>query len=220
MELAGLAGAGSKGVEAQFGGQVEVGILPWMSGLASGGAQRWDSGAVDPRDGRIALGFKPVREAALTLSIEPGVSLPLGSVGAPLGFVPLSTGSVDPWLSATLIGGGAWLGVVSVEGRAPLYAGRDGVVQGPFGRADLLGARRFGTVVPWLGVSTVGRTAGSNDTGAFWEISPVAGATWGFADRWAGSLTLRVPVLGGAEYAVAGGLSVRAVIGKRASGEH
>ena len=215
MELGATAGFGAVGVEGMAGLRGEVSVGHALGLVAAGGAQRWSNGDLDVRDGLVGLSWAAVTTDKAILRVQPGVGIPVGSVGSSLAFQSLSTGSFDPWVTASAVYGGAWLGLASVEARVPLYAGFDGVRQGWFGRSDLGLARRFSKVVATVGGSAVTRAPGEDPSGAFTELAATAGAVWAPVERWSFSLNARVPFVGVSHYQFAAGLGVTAVVGKR-----
>jgi hypothetical protein len=114
------------------------------------------------------------------------------------------------------------LGLFGVQAQFPVVAGRDGVLQGPFARADLRGALRQGIVVPWVGVSGLRQSAQDNGRNGLWELAAVAGAVVEVSDTTGIALQARVPLWTDAtqRYWVAPGLAVRQVLGRKAETEH
>lgn len=211
-----MGGVTPTGVEGMAGLRGELSVGNGLGVVVAGGAQRWSDGDIDLRDGLLAMSWAALASDKLIVRVQPGVGVPLGAVGSPLAFQSLSTGSFDPWVTGSVVYGGAWLGLASVEARVPLYAGFDGVRQGWFGRSDLALARRFSKVVATVGGSAVTRTEGEDPAGAFGELAVTAGAVWAPVDRWSFSLNGRVPFVGVTHYTFAVGLGVTAVVGKKA----
>ncbi len=216
VQLGTWVGVPPGGVETQLGARVDVELSHRLAAVAMGGVQRPSSGAVDLRDSVLGLAWLPVSRADLTVRLTPGVNLPTGGVGQGLLFTPLSTSSFDPWLAADAVFGGAWVGAVSAVARVPLYAGWDLRTQGPFARLDLRAARRLPGWVPGVGVSAA-RQAPSVPRGAspdFSDLAALADAVVNLGPRWSASARLRVPVWTSGTRAPAGGLAVRAVLGR------
>jgi len=190
---------------------VSRGVLPTVNA----GLLRTAAGPVRVRDLQLGARLLPVRADTLLVAVEPGVSLPTGSIGADAGPLPTTSGSVDPTLKADLVAGARWLGLVGVQGRLPLIEGRDGLRQGAFGRADLRGAVRQGIAVPWLGVSGLRQAPHANGAGALWEVAAIAGVSVELSETTGLGALVRVPLWTDASqrYAVAPGLSVRQVLG-------
>ena len=185
--------------------------------IARGGLFRSADSTLTARDSQIGAAWFAVSQPALTVKIRPRVSIPLGGVSAGMAFTMLSSGSFDPVLGIDVMAGGSWLFVTSFEGRVALYPGFDDVLQGPYGRVDLKGARRIGEAVFYAGLSAVGQRRYDNGLGAFAELSPVAGAVLSISERWSGTAQVRVPVWMDEKphaYFVAGGVGVTAVVGQ------
>lgn len=201
---------GMFGVEVPFSHR--LGAVGWL------GAQRQTDGSLDPRDAVVGLNWVAVSNDTLVVRLQPGLNLPTGGIGSGLYFTPLSTASVDPYLVGDVVVGGTWLGALSVVARAPLYDGWDRLRQGPFVRADLRGARRWGLAVPWVGLSAVRLFPSDPPRAApdLSELAVTAGSVFNVAPRWSLTGQLRAPlaVSEGAVRQVAGGLSVRWVVGK------
>lgn len=212
----------STGLEAQAIAGIEVPVSHRVAGVVWAGAQRHPGGEIDPRDATVAAMWLPVLRDDLVVRVQPGVSIPTGGLGSQLYFTPLSTASVDPWLSADMVVGAAWLAGVSTVVRVPVYDGWDRIRQGPFLRADVRGSRRLGDVVPFVGASLV-RQAPSSPVGAapdFAEVAGTLGTVANLSERWSLTGQLRVPawVSDGAVRQLSGGVSVRAVIGSPPEG--
>ena len=224
VQFAGLGGAATSGsFEGQLGGQVQVGLVDRVSVMTRGGAQLGGASGIANRDGFVGAMLGLVESDQLGIALIPGISVPMGRLGAdPLRITPLSSGSVDPWVSARVIGGGAWLGHFELEGRMPLYEGSDGVVQGPFGRVEARGARRVKDAVVFVGASLTGQSGAPGAPG-FWGLAPVAGGVFAWGDTWAFSPSVIVPVAGGPNgrgYHGAAALAVTAVLGKSGDDDH
>lgn len=176
------------------------------SASASTGA--WYQGSFNSRDTVVQANFRALDKPSLSWVVSPGASFPTGSAGKGLAFTPLSSGSVDPWLSTDLVVGGTWLAALSAQGRVSLYDGLDGAKQTPYGTVTLRGARRLGRVdaVPSVGV------AASGAVDSFSELALNAGIVWAPNERWGLSADLRYPLV--AEYDWAIGLGVRRVFGE------
>ncbi len=171
--------------------------------------------ALYTRDTVISAQARVIDKPNLALRVAPGISLPSGSANQGFAFTPLSTGSADPWLSADVVWGAAWLLAASAQGRVSLYDGLDGTRQRPYGTVTLKGARRLGRVdgVPWIGA------AGSAAPGQFAEVAAVGGFVWAPNERWALSADARVPIVGNYDWAV--GLGIGRIFGEAAEGhEH
>lgn len=191
------------------------------------GAHRHENGELDLRDGVVGLGWTVVAKDTFVLKVEPGLNLPIGSLEDDgLAFTPLSTTSVDPFVQVDVVYGATYLIGSTLSARFPVYAGSDGVRQGAFSRLDVWGARRFGDVVPWVGVSAVGLAASEpiGAPAAFAELAALGGAVFHLAPRWSVTAQTRLPVPEVAtRQAVRGpafGIGVSAVIGGRKEEEH
>ena len=222
MQLGTWFGGLATGLEAQALVGVEVPVSHRVAGVVWAGAQRHPDGQLDARDATVAVMWLPVLRDDVVVRVQPGLSIPTGGLGSQLYFTPLSTASVDPWVSADLVVGAAWLGSASVVARVPVYDGWDRIRQGPFLRADLRGARRLGVAVPFVGASVV-RQAPSAPAGAapdFAEVAGTLGSVVNLSERWSMTGQLRVPawVSAGGVRQVSGGVSVRAVIGSPPEG--
>jgi hypothetical protein len=218
-QIATWVGTVGAGVEVGTVLGAEVALAERWSGVAWVGAQRHPDGSVDPRDAILGASFVAVDRPDLVVRLQPGLNVPTGGIGSQLYFTPLSTASVDPYLVADAVYGSAWLVGLSTVARVPLVDGWDRLRQGPFLRADLRGARRLGAFVPWVGASGV-RQLPSDPAGAvpdFSELAATAGTVANLSDRWSLTAQLRFPLWAPApvERQVAGGLSVRWVIGRR-----
>jgi hypothetical protein len=205
----GVESQGMAGLELAFGH--ELGIL------AFAGVHRHADGSFDPRDAVAALTWTPVSRDTLLVRFLPGVNIPTGGVGNGIYTTPLSTASFDPFLTGDVVVGGTWLAGLTGVARVPLYAGWDQIRQGAFLRADLRGARRFGDVVPWLGLSGV-RQLPSDPEGAVpsaTELAATAGGVANLSARWSLTAQLRVSlfVTDDLPRQTSGGLTVRAVVG-------
>lgn len=178
--------------------------------------QRRPDGAIVFRDVVTSVGIRLVEKDTLTFVLRPGLRLPTGGLADGLAFTPLSTASVDPWLSAELVGGSTWIGATSLQVQAPLYAGWDARRQGVYGRFDVRGGRRIGAGVVWLGPSMIARTKDDLGQDAFHEIAATAGATWAVHPRASITGQVRVPVEMGPRraYEVAAGVGFTWVVGK------
>ncbi|MFT4624546.1 MAG: hypothetical protein ACI8PZ_003205 [Myxococcota bacterium] len=222
MELGSFVTAVSPGVEAQLALSARIPLSDRVALRPVISMNRSSKGNIAARDGLLLVPIRLVDTATTRLSVSPGLNLPIGSVGAGTQFTPLSTGSVDPWLGVDAISGSAWLVSASVAVRTPLYAGTDGVRQGPYVRTALRGARRIGQGgAAWLGVSPVVGTPSSDGRGSFAEVAAVAGGTIPLGATWALTPQTRVPLWQvTSSYAVSFGLSVSAVIGGNAGDDH
>lgn len=183
--------------------------LPAQGGTGTG----WS-----PWDAVVGASYRPIDRPDLSLSLRPGLTLPVGPSGPTASFVPGTTGSPDPWLAAALFAGERWLFAGQTSARVPLVAGRDGVVQGTWVRLDLGLGRRLGAVTAVASASGVERRNDDTGRGGFTEVAAQAETIWAFAPEWAGSVQLRTPLWMTTEspYAVAGGLSLTRVWGKAA----
>jgi len=188
-----------------------------MQGTLNGGVLRTLAGPVRVRDLQLGARFLPVRTDTLVVAVEPGASLPMGSVGADAGPLPTTTGSIDPTLTADVVAGGTVLGLFGIQSRFPVSDGRDGLRQGAFARADVRGAYRVGRVVPWAGVSGLRQAPDDDGRGALWEVASVAGAAFELSASTGLTVHVRVPVWTDASqrYLVAPGLAVRQVLGPK-----
>ena len=104
----------------------------------------------------VGASYRPIDRPDLSLSLRPGLTLPVGPSGPTASFVPGTTGSPDPWLAAALFAGERWLFAGQTSARVPLVAGRDGVVQGTWVRLDLGLGRRLppGRQAPGVSATT------------------------------------------------------------------
>ena len=205
------------GVAFELGSGLTAPLSDRLHLTGRGGLFRAGDGTLTARDGQIGVAWFAVAEPALTVKVRPGLSVPLGGVSAGMAFTMLSSGSIDPVLGVDLLAGGAWLFVTSLEGRVALYPGFDDVLQGPYGRVDLKGARRVGVAVVYAGVSGVGQRRYDNGLGAFAEVSPVGGAVLSLSERLSATAQIRVPVWTDttpSAYFVAGGIGVTTVLGQ------
>ena len=200
----------------QAAARAEVGVSEAWSATLNLPMQWSPSAGLTPWDAVVAGAWRPLDRPDLALELRPGLSLPLGPSGPSAPFVPGATGSFDPWLAASLVGGGDWIGLSQVRARLPVSDGRDGVRQGAWGRLDLGGGRRLGAWVLTLTASGVHRLDDETGGGGFSELAGELGATWAFSERWAATATARTPVWMNtpSRYTVAGGLSVTRVWGK------
>ena len=217
-------GTVGSGAEAQGVLGVEVPFADRFAAIGWAGVQRRVNGDLDPRDAVVGVSWRAVARDDLVVRLQPGLNLPTGGIGSGLYFTPLSTASVDPYLVADATYGSQWLVGGLLVGRASLYPGFDRIRQGAFTRVDLRGARRLGVAIPWIGASAV-RQFPSAPAGAvpdFGELAAAAGVVFNVADRWSVAGQVRAPVWASAnaERQIAGGLSVRTVIGKRAGDDH
>ncbi len=219
------AGSGASGLTTQGLVGVEVPLSHRVSVVGWGGLQRQADGALDVRDATLAALWLPISRPDLMLRLQPGLSIPTGGIGTGLYFTPLSTASVDPWLSADLVYGSRWMIGGSAIARVPLYDGWDRRRQGPFLRSDLRGARRVGPGVVFLGASAV-RQAPSAPVGAapsFSELASTAGGVVNLSERWSATAQRRLTLWAteGTQRQLSGGLSARSVIGSPPEGhEH
>jgi hypothetical protein len=223
-------GAWAGSIDGKFESMAMVRVAAPISGrlepMVVLGIHRHSDGDIDLRDGVIGLGWTPLSTDTLTLRLQPGLNLPIGSVEEGFAFTPLSTASIDPFLQVDFVYGGTWLVGTTASARVPLYLGSDRSLQGPFTRMDVWGARRLGDVVPWVGLSLVG-LGPSDPVGeppAFTELSATLGTVVNVSPRWSLTGQLRVPVpeaaSAGALRGPAGGLTVAAVTGRRREEEH
>jgi hypothetical protein len=193
----------------------ELGLSHRLGLLARGGLHH-DSDGLRVRDAAVEALWLPIVDDTLTLRLTAGLNLPVGSVAAGAYFTPLSTGSVDPVLSAELVGGATWVGTLAGRARVPLYDGLDRRRQGPYLRADARGGRRIGASVAWVGASSAWQTP-SVPVGAspdFAEVAATGGLVVAPWERWSVGANVRVPVWTSAPaYRVATGLVLRAVLG-------
>ena len=217
---------GADGQAAQLGLRGEVSLAKGVLSTVNGGVLRTLQGDVWVRDVQLGLRLLPFKKDTLLWAIEPGFSVPVGSIGADAGPLPTTSGSVDPTLNSDLVVGAKVLGLLGAQLRVPVVAGRDDLLQGPYARVDLRGALRQGRVVPSLGLSGLRQAPHSNGTGALWELAAVAGASIELGKTTGLGVSLRVPLWTDAteRYAVAPGLSLRQVIrpskGKDDDDEH
>ena len=209
-------GVPESGVEVQGITGLEVPLSSTISMNIVSGIQRHTDGRLDPRDGLITARFLAIAKDDMTLRIEPGLSIPTGRIGSELQFTPLSTASVDPWISGDFLYGGKVLGGLSARSRVPLYQGWDRRTQGAFVRVDLRSALRLGAVVPSVGISGV-RQAPANPVDSvadFTELAGVAAVNYAPHKRWSLTAQARIPawVSEDAIQVFAGGVSVRTVL--------
>lgn len=222
MQLGGLGLFGPGGTAAALALRGEVAVTERLWPTVNGGLLRTFTGDLRLRDLQVGARWLPVRGDTLVVAVEPGLSLPLGSVGADAGFLPTTSGSVDPTLKADVVVGAQWLALAGVQARAPVVDGRDGVRQGPFARADLRGAARFGDAVPFVGASVLRQAPHADGRGAFSEVAASAGVSLTLGERTGLGASLRVPLWTDAteRYALAPAISLRQVLGKRADDQH
>ncbi|MFT6819431.1 MAG: hypothetical protein ACJATT_003254 [Myxococcota bacterium] len=200
----------------------------WATGRwgvdAGFGVQRRTDGTLDSRDATLHAVYRAVAKPTAVVTVRAGLSIPTGGVGSAFTFTPLSTASVDPRLSVNAALGATWLVLPSVSARLPVYRGWDGRLQGPFLRADLRGARRFGAVVPWLGLSASEQMEGSHPTltPPMRELAATGGATIGVGNKWGINAQIRAPlVVGGMATKVwSAAISVRYVLRREPKDEH
>ena len=85
-------------------------------------------------------------------------------------------------------------------------------------RSDLRGAVRVGMAVPWVGVSGLRQAPHDDGRGSLWEVAAVAGTVLELSDTTGLSAQVRVPLWTDASqpYAVAPGLALRQVLGRKA----
>jgi len=222
VQLGALGIFGADGAAAQVGLRGEVGVTDSLLPTINAGLLRTLAGPVRVRDLQLGARFLPARSDSLVVAVEPGLSLPLGSIGADAGPLPTTSGSVDPTLKADLIAGGAWLAIAGLQARFPVVDGRDALRQGPFARADLRAARRIGVTVPWLGLSGLRQAAHADGRGSLWELAAIAGVAVHLGDTTSLGALVRVPMWTDATstYVVAPGLSLRQVIGGAPADAH
>ncbi|MFK7926781.1 MAG: hypothetical protein AB8H79_01220 [Myxococcota bacterium] len=177
---------------------------------------RRGDGRVVFRDVIASAGWRVMQDDTFTVTVRPGLRLPTGGLAEGLAFTPLSTASVDPWMSADVVMGSTWMLITGVQGQAPLYKGWDDQRQGAYGRADVRGGKRIGTGVVWVGGSLVGRMKDDRGAGSFTEASATGGALWAVHKRWSINGQLRVPVWTSPHrpYDVAVGVGATWVVGK------
>lgn len=183
--------------------QLNVGVRVPLTGRVSLSAltagryhQGWQA-----RDTLLAAPIRVVDKPGGFWIIGPGVALPTGTLGVDGDFTPLSTGSVDPWLTTSAVVGSGWLATGLAQLRPVLHEGRDGVHQGSYWRADLAVARRFNDNVVRVGLSSAGVM------GDFSELSVSAGGVINLNKEFAVVPWVRVP-LTDEPYDVAGGASI------------
>jgi len=167
------------------------------------------------RDALVTAPVRLVDDPEMVVRVHPGLSVPLGSVQEGAAFRPLSTGSVDPWVGTDVVAGGQWLGMGSVQARAPLYDGSDERRQGLFVRADARTALRLGASVVWAGASFAHVGEDDQGNGSFQEVAGIAGAMVAAGDSWSVSGMARVPlwIEGGTEnYSFSAGLNLQTVL--------
>ncbi len=215
MQLGTLGIFGSGGSAVQLGLRGEVSVAKGVLPTVNAGMLRTMEGQVRVRDLQLGVRWLPVSKDTLLVAVEPGVSVPLGSVGADAGPLPTTSGSVDPTAKADLVAGARVLGLVGVQARAPLAEGRDGLRQGPYARVDLRGGLRQGIAVPWVGVSGLRQAPHGNGAGSLWEVAGIAGVSLSVSETTGVGALVRVPLWSDASepYWVAPGLSVRQVVG-------
>ena len=198
--------AGDHGVTESLGLGVEAPFTDrWSVSLRTGA---WYGGKLYTRDTVVQAKLRLLDRPSVAWTLAPGLSLPSGSIGTGFATTPLSSGSLDPWLSTDLVAGGTWLVAVSGTGRASLYDGLDGTRQAPYGSVGLRGARRLGRID---GVPSVGLVA-AGAPGEFGELAATAGMVWAPNERWGLSVDGRYPLVGHYDWAF--GLSARRVFGE------
>lgn len=201
--------------------RADLSLADRWSAHAIGGVQRYATGALAPRDALVGARALLLSRDDLSISVAPRLSIPVGNVSDTFAFQPGSTGSFDPALGGDLVVGGKVLGVVEGQARWPLYAGADGVRQGPFARGDLRGAVRLGEWVAAVGTSTVLSWPSDVGTRGFTEFAATASASWTPFDRHGFGLQLRAPVwTNGENYRLAVALGWSAVWRRREAHGH
>lgn len=183
-----------RGTMAGAGARVEAPITPGAALSLATGVFADSGGQLALRDTLLAAGFTPIREPTAVLRVRPGVWLPTGSAVTGLEATVLTTGSLDPALSADLTVGGAWIGLFGMSGRLPVYAGADHVRQGAFGRLDARLARRVGGGAVAVGASVAGQVDRGAPLDGFTELAALATAVVPLDTRTALEAGLRVPV--------------------------
>ena len=219
LSLGGAAGMEQGSVVAQSMAWAEAPVSTRVSVAGSLGVARDPFGAVGLLDGTLALPVV-VREAGTWVArVSPGLSLPIGTVGTGGVATMRSTGSPDPTLSADLAGGDRVVGLGFASVRVPLVAGRDGVRDGTFLRADALGGLRAGRFVPVAGLSVLRQSADALGARSYDELTVVAGSSVHLGSHWGLDLRGRLPVTGsGAPAAVV--LRATTVLGSPRSSAH
>lgn len=209
-------GALPAGTESQFmvGGDLAVTSFSTVNLMV--GVQRHHGGQIDPRDALLTWRATVFSTDTLTWRVEPGVTIPTGGLGSGLLFTPLSSSSVDPYLSTDLIVGGQLLGVFTARARVPMYDGWDLRRQGPFLRGDARGAYRIGDVIPGAGISAL-RVLPSDPVGSVAdhaELAAMASVVWALHKRWSLAGQTRIPmwVAGDAPLVYSGGLAIRGIL--------
>jgi len=217
-------GALPNGIESQFmaGGDLALNTFSTLNLMV--GVQYHHGGRIDPRDALLTWRGSVIRTDTLTWRLEPGVTIPTGGLGSELRFTPLSSASVDPYLSTDLIVGGQLLGVFTARARVPVYDGWDLRRQGAFLRGDARGAYRIGDVIPGAGVSAV-RVLPSDPVGSVpdhAEFAALASIIWSIHDRWSVAAQTRIPlwVANEAPLVFSGGLALRGVLINPPSKDH
>lgn len=128
--------------------------------------------------------------------IAPGLSLPIGATGMDGVATFRSSGSVDPVVSADIVGGGTMVGLATVFVRAPVWKGRDDLRDGVFLRTDAMGGARVGRFVPMAGLSWLRQGDDETDARGYDELSIVAGSTVNLGQHWGLDARVRIPVMG------------------------
>ncbi|MFT5684924.1 MAG: hypothetical protein ACI8RZ_005869 [Myxococcota bacterium] len=184
-----------------------------QSGLMMGGG-------IKLQDIQLTAPILLLNKGSWTGRLTPGFTLPLGSTAPALGISPAATGSVDPLLSAQIVGGSAWVVSGRISARMPLVPGLDDARQGLSGAAEISGARRLDRGAVWVGSSLVQQYPGET-TLELNEVAGVAGALWNVGKQTALAVRVRVPVWSpNIAYPIAVGLEVRQVLGKRPEAAH
>lgn len=194
----------------------ELGVNTFSTVNTMLGVQRRTDGTLEARDALVTWRGTLFNSDTFVWRLEPGVTLPTGGLGSQLRFTPLSSASVDPFLSTDVVVGGQMMGVITARARVPIYDGWDLRRQGAFLRSDLRAAYRAGDLVPAAGVSLV-RVLPSAPVGAVpdhAEVAVLLSAVWAFHSRWSLASQVRIPawVIEGAPLVPSGGIALRGIL--------
>lgn len=172
-------------------------------------------GRFSPRDAQVTAPVRLLATPTVSWTVQPGVSLPLGSVSSGIEYTVLTTSSVDPTLGTTLAAGAAWMGLIDLSVRTPVHKGFDRIRQGTYARADGRVARRIAGGAVLAGVSVASQRANGLTSPGFYEVAVVAGTSLPLGKSWGSQILARVPVAMDTErYRFALQLGATRVVGK------
>lgn len=151
-------------------------------------------GRFSPRDAQFTLPIRLVSEPTVSWTVQPGVSLPLGSVSSGIEYTVLTTSSVDPTLGTTLAVGSTWMGLLDLAVRVPVHKGFDRIRQGAYASADARVARRVAGGAVLAGVAVASQRSNGLTSPGFHEVAAVAGVNLPLGDAWGSRVVARVPI--------------------------